>query len=151
MGEWEEIDTVPANVTHYTTIPSIQNYAYYVAAELHDSINPKVLLQKAESGPFSLAISNIAESEFDTGIESDDFSVSIWVYPTRAKNVLFVKKPVTSQQAKITILTQDGKEIMQVISGDSLTEIPLFAIAKGIYIVTVLVENQLVSHVISVE
>lgn len=61
----DTIATIPSNLTTYTDIkPAKGTQAYYVAIELPQTIDPNVLL-KSENGPFSLAISNIAEVEID--------------------------------------------------------------------------------------
>ncbi|MBP5584427.1 MAG: hypothetical protein J6X43_10865, partial [Bacteroidales bacterium] len=62
-----EIDTlamIPSDLTSYTdTLPARGTTSYYVGVKLPETINPKTQFLKAESGPFSIALSNIAEVE----------------------------------------------------------------------------------------
>lgn len=140
LGEWLPLDTVPANVYQYSTIPTIENYGYYVAAELHTEIDPKILLQKVESGPFSLAMSNIAEAEtetLDTEIVSKE---SIHIYPTEINITVNIVLPNGSSTAHIIITTIGGKEVLNVTTQKTHTEIPTDELSSGMYILTVSTE-----------
>ena len=62
--EIDTLATVPSDLTSYTdTLPARGTTSYYVGVKLPEAINPKTQFLKAESGPFSLAMSNIAELE----------------------------------------------------------------------------------------
>ena len=67
----DTIATIASNLNTYTdTLPAKGTQAYYVAIKLPQTIDPNVLL-KAESGPFNLAISNVAEVESDPTVVSE--------------------------------------------------------------------------------
>ncbi|MBR4115136.1 MAG: InlB B-repeat-containing protein, partial [Bacteroidales bacterium] len=53
------------NNTYTDTLPAKGTQAYYVGMVLPEEINPMTQFMKAESGPFSIALSNIAEVETD--------------------------------------------------------------------------------------
>ena len=53
------------NNTYTDTLPAKGTQAYYVGMVLPEEINPMTQFMKAESGPFSIALSNIAEVESD--------------------------------------------------------------------------------------
>ncbi|MCQ2608910.1 MAG: SprB repeat-containing protein, partial [Bacteroidales bacterium] len=62
----DTIATLPSNVTAITDLePVKRTTGYYIGIVLPEEINPKTQFMKAESGPFSLALSNIAEAEND--------------------------------------------------------------------------------------
>ena len=62
--EIDTLATVPSDLTSYTdTLPARGTTSYYVGVKLPEAINPKTQFLKAESGPFSIALSNIAEVE----------------------------------------------------------------------------------------
>ena len=69
-----EIDTlamIPSDLTSYTdTLPARGTTSYYVGVKLPETINPKTQFLKAESGPFSLAMSNIAEVENNVAVQN---------------------------------------------------------------------------------
>ncbi|MBP5722583.1 MAG: InlB B-repeat-containing protein [Bacteroidales bacterium] len=59
----DTVTTVPSTLTSYTAeIPPIGKSIFYVGVKLDKVIDPKQFM-KAESGPFALALSNIAEVE----------------------------------------------------------------------------------------
>ncbi|MBO7055420.1 MAG: hypothetical protein J6W37_08545, partial [Bacteroidales bacterium] len=62
--EIDTLATVPSDLTSYTdTLPARGTTSYYVGVKLPETINPKTQFLKAESGPFVIALSNIAEVE----------------------------------------------------------------------------------------
>ncbi len=59
----DTVTTVPSTLTSYTAeIPPLGKSIFYVGVKLDKVIDPKQFM-KAESGPFALALSNIAEAE----------------------------------------------------------------------------------------
>ena len=59
----DTVSTVPASLMSYSAeIPTVGKTIYYVAIKLNGIIDPKDFM-KAESGPFAIALSNIAEAE----------------------------------------------------------------------------------------
>ena len=98
----DTIATIPSNLTTYTDIkPAKGTQAYYVAIELPQTIDPNVLL-KSENGPFSLAISNIAE------VESD---------PTAIANVQDSNVEIRVEGRVITILNAESGAKLYDVSG----------------------------------
>ncbi|MBP5583150.1 MAG: hypothetical protein J6X43_04260, partial [Bacteroidales bacterium] len=62
--EIDTLATVPSSLDSYTdTLPARGTTSYYVGVKLPETINPKTQFLKAESGPFAIALSNIAEVE----------------------------------------------------------------------------------------
>ena len=62
--EIDTLATIPSDLTSYTdTLPARGTTSYYVGVKLPEVINPKTQFLKAESGPFVIALSNIAEVE----------------------------------------------------------------------------------------
>ena len=60
----DTLATIPSDLNSYTdTLPARGTTSYYVGVKLPEVINPKTQFLKAESGPFAIALSNIAELE----------------------------------------------------------------------------------------
>ena len=70
--EIDTLATIPSDLTSYTdTLPARGTTSYYVGVKLPETINPKTQFLKAESGPFVIALSNIAELEtFDVPVRN---------------------------------------------------------------------------------
>ena len=70
--EIDTLATIPSDLTSYTdTLPARGTTSYYVGVKLPETINPKTQFLKAESGPFAIALSNIAELEtFDVPVRN---------------------------------------------------------------------------------
>lgn len=124
----DTIATVPSNLTTYTDIePAKGTQAYYVAIELPQTIDPNVLL-KSENGPFSLAISNIAE------VESD---------PTAVANVIDEKVEIRVTGRVITILNaENGAKVYDVsgrfVAASDVAPVQQVEVAKaGVYFVKI--------------
>ena len=68
----DTLATLSANFTSYTVDTAINNViSYYVGVKLPEVVNPKTQFMKAESGPFIIALSNIAE------VENNDDDVAV--------------------------------------------------------------------------
>ncbi len=64
----DTVTTVPSTLTSYTAeIPPVGKSIFYVGIKLDKVIDPKKFL-KAESGPFVIALSNIAEAENNVAV-----------------------------------------------------------------------------------
>ncbi|MBR5433383.1 MAG: InlB B-repeat-containing protein [Bacteroidales bacterium] len=91
----DTVTTVPSTLTSYTAeIPPVGKSIFYVGIKLDKVIDPKQFL-KAESGPFSLALSNIAEAENNNeqnaveslGNNAEVYAISHTIYVSNAAGV----------------------------------------------------------------
>ena len=95
---------------------------------------------KAESGPFSLAVSNIAEVESTSDVV-DLFPADVVVYPTVVKNVIHVA--LASQEYNnynVEVISADGQVVAHTQTGDvtkALVDIPAEGLTQGIYTVKI--------------
>jgi hypothetical protein len=87
-------DNVPGDIIGYT-----------VAIDLPREINPKIKWQKAESGPFNIAISNIAEVENETAVD-DVVSENVKVYPM-AKQIIIEN----AEKQLVKVCDNTGREL----------------------------------------
>ncbi len=129
--ETDTLATLPSNVTSYSDMkPKEHILSYFVGIKLPEVIDPKTQFMKAESGPFSLAISNIAEVETNgdvairTVAEStvDVYSVARTIYVKNAAGVETAIYDVSGQ--KIT-------------SAEGLDDYAFPIKHNGVYVVTV--------------
>lgn len=127
----DTLATLPSNVTSYSDMkPKEHILSYFVGIKLPEVIDPKTQFMKAESGPFSLAISNIAEVETNgdvairTVAEStvDVYSVARTIYVKNAAGVETAIYDVSGQ--KIT-------------SAEGLDDYAFPIKRNGVYVVTV--------------
>lgn len=127
----DTLATLPSNVTSYSDMkPKEHVLSYFVGIKLPEVIDPKTQFMKAESGPFSLAISNIAEVETNgdvairTVAEStvDVYSVARTIYVKNAAGVETAIYDVSGQ--KIT-------------SAEGLDDYAFPIKHNGVYVVTV--------------
>jgi hypothetical protein len=94
---------------------------------------------KIESGPFTLALSNIAEAQTSIQQVSD---VSMKVYPTIATSQVSIDFDAEMNNVTIQLVSSSGAVVYSsVVSGNSFT-IPLSGVAKGVYSVKVTVNSQ---------
>lgn len=128
----QPIDEVPSTNWTYVDKNAPENtLAYYVAVKLPKTIDVNEPFVKAESGPFVLAISNIAEieSQGGTGISTVD-GISVNVYGTN--NAIVIENTGENQ---ITICNAMGQTIVRA-KGMNETK-RSFNVENGIYIVIV--------------
>lgn len=128
----QPIDQVPSTNWTYVDKNAPENtLAYYVAVKLPKTIDVNEPFVKAESGPFVLAISNIAEieSQGGTGISTVDGN-SVNVYGTN--NAIVIENTGENQ---ITICNAMGQTIVRA-KGMNETK-RSFNVENGIYIVIV--------------
>ena len=98
---------------------------------------------KAESGPFSIAISNIAEVENETsdGIDAIAFPADVAVYPTVVTDKIHVA--IASQTYNnyiVEVFSADGQRVACTQTGDvakALVDIPANSFTQGIYTVKI--------------
>ena len=126
----EEIKKVNSSVLTYTDLqPAPGTISYYVGVELPETIDINDPFVKAESGPFSLAISNIAEVENNTPISSiEENPVNVYV----AHNAIVIENAGDNQ---ITICNAIGQTIVRAKGNDEAVK--SFDVENGIYIVIV--------------
>ena len=136
-GVWTQIGVTPATALQYSVANNGTYTAFYVAVELQRQIAPLSEYLKAESGPFTLAMSNIAEAETETLIAEIKTSESIQIYPSVVSDKISVVIPQQYASARISITTVLGKEVLAITSKKSEIEIPVETLANGTYIVTV--------------
>jgi hypothetical protein len=132
VGSYTFIDTVttvPASATAYTPeIPSVGKTIFYVGIKLNEVIDPKDFM-KAESGPFALALSNIAEAENMDQDAVPEMENSIVAYAVG--HTIYVKN---ADGKTIELYDASGRKI-NTATGSEITEfaVPL----DGIYFVKV--------------
>ncbi|MBQ3677372.1 MAG: T9SS type A sorting domain-containing protein, partial [Bacteroidales bacterium] len=125
----DTVSTVPASLTSYTAeIPTVGKSIYYVGIKLNELIDPKDFM-KAESGPFSLALSNIAEAENMDQDAVSELENSVVAYA--AGHTIYVKNV---DGKTIELYDASGRKI-NTATGSEITE---FAVRlDGIYFVKV--------------
>ncbi len=125
----EEIDKVASDRWTYTDLNPVEGtISYYVGVVLPKEIDVNVPFMKAETGPFSLAVSNIAEIENETAIASL-VGNTVKVYSTA--NSIMVEN---ADNQPIVVCSAMGQKIYSAM-GSEITNIsvPCF----GTYIVIV--------------
>ena len=126
----EMFKKVPASLNRYTDMnPPADVKGYYVAVVLPTEINENEPL-KAESGPFALAISNIAEVENDGDIDAVEAVENEAVVYANGKNIVVLN----ANGKNVTINDITGRTIAQEKAVQS-TAIPVQQV--GVYLVTV--------------
>ena len=125
-----EIDKVPSSNWTFSDKNAPQNIlSYYVAVKLPKVIDVNAPFIKAESGPFALAISNIAEVENTTAISSvEENPVNVYV----AHNSIVVENAGNNQ---ITICNAIGQTIVRAKGMNE--KVKTFDVENGIYIVII--------------
>ena len=132
VGSYTFIDTVttvPASATAYTPeIPSVGRTIFYVGIKLNEVIDPKDFM-KAESGPFALALSNIAEAENMDQDAVSDLENSVVAYAVG--HTIYVKN---ADGKTIELYDASGRKI-NTATGNEVTEFSVRL--DGIYFVKV--------------
>ena len=128
----DTLATLSANFTSYTVDTAINNViSYYVGVKLPEVVNPKTQFMKAESGPFSLAISNIAEVEnVDDNVSVQDVVVSdVEVYSVG--HTIYVRN---AGELETTIYNINGRKLITPQVRDNLE---VSVKLDGVYVVKV--------------
>lgn len=100
---------------------------------------------KSESGPFAIAISNIAEVENEEAVV-DLFPADVVVFPTVVKDVINVG--IVSNEYKnftIAVVDMNGKSVATTQTGDitnTLIQIPADSMKQGSYVVEISVDGK---------
>jgi hypothetical protein len=137
------IDSIPANVTHYTdSLPLVGvKLQYYVAVNMIKSIDPTNL--KADSGPFSQSLSNMAESELT--ILSQDALSSVIVYPNPTSGIINVTMQNDNKQLQsVEIMNLLGQVYYKANNSSNKIAINASSFSNGVYIVKITSENEVV-------
>ncbi len=125
----DTITTVPSTLTSYSAeLPSVGKSIFYVGIKLGAVISPLEFL-KAESGPFSLAFSNIAEAENKTAINGISES-DVEVYAI--EKTIFVNN---AEGKDVSIYDNNGRCISQ--RNDAEAENEFSVRLSGVYFVKV--------------
>ncbi len=139
LGNDTTIIRVSSRISYYFDANPPKGVKYFVAVEMPEAFNVNNYLLKAESGPFSLAISNIAESEQSVNIENEPAVFNqISVYPTIVKDVVTVN--VGNKQAQVSVFSIIGEKLYSAEVSQT-AEIDMSAMPHGIYTVVVTVEG----------
>jgi len=115
----DTLTTVSSDITTYTDIvPAEGTSSYYVGIKLPSEVNPKTQFMKAESGPFSLALSNIAEAENDdegpTAVEDIENQVVVYAIG----HTIYVKN---ADGKDIKIYDNNGRAIANVADENEIS------------------------------
>ena len=132
-GQSSLLSQLPSSITRYTDVnPLVDTKSYVVAIELPQEIDANEALLKLETGPFTLAMSNIAEVQ--TGIA--DVENGVKVYPTLVENVINVELG-TLEGAKVSLVTANGETVYTKQVTENSIQIPTINFAKGSYTVVI--------------
>ncbi len=127
----DTLATLSANFTSYTVDTAINNViSYYVGVKLPEVVNPKTQFLKAESGPFVLAISNIAEVETVEDVAIRTIAESnANVYSVG--HTIYVNNP---DCLEITVYDINGRKLVNAQKQDNFS---VSVKLDGVYVVTV--------------
>lgn len=127
----DTLATLSANFTSYTVDTAISNViSYYVGVKLPEVVNPKTQFLKAESGPFVLAISNIAEVETVEDVAIRTIAESnANVYSVG--HTIYVNNP---DCLEITVYDINGRKLVNAQKQDNFS---VSVKLDGVYVVTV--------------
>ena len=115
----DTLTTLPSNVTSYTDMKPKDNIlSYFVGIKLPEVIDPKTQYMKAESGPFALAISNIAEVENNVGIYTVASNLDIYTF-----GHTIVVETTAFIGSDIMVYDINGRTVAKVSANDERTEI----------------------------
>ncbi len=140
-GDIKELVEVPSNITTYTILDNLKKY-YQIAINLKGSCELTSLL-KAESGPYSQSLSNIAE--FKTSSISNESNSGISVFPnpcadqftvqyTLAENTdvaIAIYNVLGEKVADKTFANQPAGIGQQMINGNELN------MTSGVYVIKI--------------
>jgi hypothetical protein len=150
---FQPIEDVPRQNTTYTVNGSNMKQSYRVLALFPDTCYPKSY--KSDSGPYSLSLSNIAESKLSRISPDNELISSVVVSPNPAAMVCHVKVVLKSEgQITIDILSLKGQVIKTVTPPRSKTyvvPINLDGIPAGIYEIQVTRNNSQVIKQLIIE
>jgi len=143
-GQSSLISQLPSSITRYTDVnPPVYVKSYVVAIELPQEIDANEALLKLETGPFTLAMSNIAEVQ--TGIAEVENGVK--VYPTIVEGVINVELG-DLEGATVSLVTANGETVYTKKAQESTIQIPTINFAKGSY--TVVIQNNITSFTLPI-
>lgn len=126
----DTLKVVPSDITTYSDTESEEGtIGYYVGIKLPNEINPKTQFLKAESGPFSIALSNIAEAENEeeTAVEYVEKSTVV-VYAVG--HTIYVKN---AEGKEIMIYDNIGRDVLHAQASNVNAESEYFVETIGVY------------------
>lgn len=133
----ELLSIVPSTISSFSDLEATEVGAlwYYVGIELPDVVDPLGVL-KAESGPYSLAMSNIAEAGIETVAVPSMLARSIRVYPTITSSYVSVVVP-SVEGYSVEIISTAGQYMLATELHAQQTEISVGHFSPGIYMLGV--------------
>ena len=145
-----EVDAISGNAAPSWTDPQVfvPGTVYRIQMVLPTSVETRWATQKTESGPFTLALSNIAEAQ--TGISQVEANVQ--VYPTIATDVVNIELGNQIENVIVQLVSTKGEVVYS--SGkitESKIQISVADIAKGTYTVKVIAGDTIMSSSIIVQ
>lgn len=129
-----------------------ENIKYRVVFRLKSEVNENAVntldgqpvegyYTKAESGPFSLAMSNIAEVETDVSVSEIAFPADVIVYPTTVSS--YINVAISSPEDSnfiVEVLNANGQVVAKVQTGEiskTLLQISAEGLRQGVYTVRI--------------
>ena len=129
-----------------------ENIKYRVVFRLKSEVNENAVntldgqpvegyYTKAESGPFSLAMSNIAEVETDVSVSEIAFPADVIVYPTTVSS--YINVAIASPEDSnfiVEVLNANGQVVARVQTGEiskTLLQISAEGLRQGVYTVRI--------------
>ena len=129
-----------------------ENIKYRVVFRLKSEVNENAVntldgqpvegyYTKAESGPFSLAMSNIAEVETDVSVSEIVFPADVIVYPTTVSS--YINVAISSPEDSnfiVEVLNANGQVVAKVQTGEiskTLLQISAEGLRQGVYTVRI--------------
>lgn len=136
------LDEFASDQTSYTILNP--NYSIYrIETVMEDTITPNLL--KSESGPFTLALSNIAEVENSIS-EAEN---TIAVYPTITSDKVTISTALNTNCTAL-LLSETGKKVFKTCF-KNIVQIPVNQLPKGVYVLQIKYENKIFTKQIIVE
>jgi ligand-binding sensor domain-containing protein len=127
---------------------SIQNYdvnkSYRVGVNLKEQVDPAFSSRKSESGPFSQALSNIAELTISDLMDINIRNSNIIVYPTNPKNVINISiKNKDLIGSNIIIVSNNGSIQNSQTTIDTNTSVNINKLNNGSYLLILEKNNEI--------
>ena len=144
----DEVDAVAGTASPSWVDPDLYQYGtiYRIEMVLPDTVETRWPLLKAESGPFTLALSNIAEAEtsIDAAVESN-----VLIYPTIATTVVNVELGEIIENVTVQLISASGNIVYNKTISGKTVQISVADFAAGVYTVKVISgTNEITSNII---
>ncbi|OQA94541.1 MAG: Kappa-carrageenase precursor [Bacteroidetes bacterium ADurb.Bin217] len=144
-----EIARIPSTQNRYVLYANEGlNSNYFIGIELPKVLNPKGSA-KIESGPFILAMSNIAEAQSNI---THIALASMYAFPSIVESQLSIEFDADSQKNSVTIYNTKGVEVYASgIIADSHYIIPATLLSSGVYVVKISSDSRYVVQTVIVK